>query len=162
MKNRFLPLAALAIGTLLLSGCVSENAQSETGAYIDTSSKTGACEMIVTDLAAYSAKSMSESDGLSDYLPETMLAFQEGAIAELDSISKKIDHSGVRDALDKVRDASAEMIPLLERIVENPDIATDGSIEAEVTTANEHAEAALTELGVLCPDVVGASSGTIR
>jgi hypothetical protein len=54
------------------------------------------------------------------------------------------------------------MIPLLERIVENPDIATDGSIEAEVTTANEHAEAALTELGVLCPDVVGASNGTIR
>lgn len=162
MKHRIFPITALAIGALLLSGCVSENAQTETGAYIDTSSKAGACEMIVTDLAAYSAKSMSESDGLSDYLPETMLAFQEGAISELDSISKKIKHSGVRDALVEVRDASAEMIPLLERIVENPDIATDGSIDAEVMTANENAGSALTELGVLCPEVVGASRGTIK
>lgn len=158
MKNRTIVSAGVAlIAALALTGCVSENTETADGSFVDASTKEGSCEIIVTDLSEYTAQLAENGDGLSDYTPSTMLSFQQDAVTKLTDISEKLDHEGVKDALVKVRDTASELIPILERINENPDIYTDGSIQGEIDTANKNAADALTELGELCPAVVGVA-----
>lgn len=157
MKNRIIASASVALfAALALTGCVTANTETADGSYADATTKAGSCEIIVSDLTEYTAQ-LAEGDGLSDYTPSTMLSFQQGAVDKLTTISEKIEHEGVKDALVKVRDTASELIPILERINESPDIYTDGSIQGEIDTANKNAADALAELGELCPAVVGVA-----
>lgn len=140
-----------------LSGCAGENIATTDEATIDASGENHSCEMIATDLAEYTAQLAEGPNEFSSHSPSTMLSFQQGAVGKLTTVSDRLENSGVKDALLKVRDAAAALIPPLEKVVADTDTWADGSMDAEIAEAQRHTADALADLGELCPGATGVS-----
>lgn len=134
--------AAIAIATLVVSGCSAQPAQTQ----------EEACGVLISEVSKHTASVKQQSTGsnISDFDVQFLHDVYTGTISAVDEASSKITNEEVSKATDELSSALKEALPVVDGWVENPgklfeDAGQYKDLDARITSATE-------TIRGLCPD----------